>query len=167
MRIFKKILVLLVLMVILFYGKEVYAAEKYSADDYIFFDPISTNTCNEKNYWTYYNQNTTCFRFMVLNNNDNTTNTTIKLLLDHDLGADTFANYKTVLNNNTANWTHLTTFQHLLNLLQMVFTDNMWSDDEFPVLMLVEEGDENLFVRLPTATCNKYLLFIAESLNNR
>ena len=105
MRIFKKILVLLVLMVILFYGKEVYAAEKYNADDYIFFDPISTNTCNEKNYWTYYNQNTTCFRFMVLNNNDNTTNTTIKLLLDHDLGADTFANYKTVLNNNTANWT--------------------------------------------------------------
>lgn len=87
----------------------------------MFSDPISTKTCNAKNYWTFYNQDTTCFRFMDLNNNDNTTNTTIKLLSDHDdLGVDTFANYNTILNNNTAKETPFEIIRNTLSFFMIL-----------------------------------------------
>ena len=49
----------------------------------------------------------------------------------------------------------------------MVFTDNMWSDDEFPVLMFVKPRDEDFLIGLPTAACNKDFLLIAEGFNDR
>ena len=40
-------------------------------------------------------------------------------------------------------------FQHFLYLLQMILADDMGSNDELPVAMLVEVFGENLFIRLP------------------
>ena len=85
--------------------RNVFAYSKYDLEDFVFFDPVTTQTCDEKNYWTYYNQNTTCYRFIVLSKNDNDTKSNISLLLDHNLGVDTFNNYSSVLSNATANWT--------------------------------------------------------------
>ena len=65
--------------------KSVFAYDKYTLEDYVFFDPVSSSPCDYTNYWTPYNQNTTCYRFVVLNPNDTASEATIKVLLDHDV----------------------------------------------------------------------------------
>ena len=84
--------------------KNVYAYDKYEMEDYAFFDPVTSSPCDDSNYWTLYNQDTTCYRFVVLNPDDNASNNTIKLLLDHDLGTSTYNDYQSVLSNATSNW---------------------------------------------------------------
>ncbi len=81
---------------------------KYNLEDFVYFDPVTTQKCNEKNYWTYYNQNTTCYRFLVLSKDDDNTKDKVSLLLDHNLGYDTFANYPSILSSATSNWTRYT-----------------------------------------------------------
>lgn len=105
MRNIRKFILLLLVFIIMLWGKDVFAAEKYTLEDFVFFDPVSTDTCNETNYWTYYNQDTTCYRFAVLSNNDTSSSNTIRLLLDHNLGFTTYGDYRTLLDNETANWT--------------------------------------------------------------
>ena len=77
---------LLLLLFVYFMGvKSVFAYDKYTLEDYVFFDPVSSSPCDYTNYWTPYNQNTTCYRFVVLNPNDTASEPTIKVLLDHDV----------------------------------------------------------------------------------
>lgn len=80
------------------------AATQYKVNDYVYFDPIKNEECNEKSYWTPYYQNTTCYRFVILNNEDTTANETIKIMLDHDIGVGTYDNYQTILKDKTQNW---------------------------------------------------------------
>ena len=40
----------------------------------------------------------------------------------------------------------------------MVFADDVGRNDEFPVLVFLEEGNEDVLVRLPTATGNEDLI---------
>ena len=42
-------------------------------NDLFFFDPISEYICNHTNYWTPFYQNTTCFRFMCIDDSDDET----------------------------------------------------------------------------------------------
>ena len=105
MKNFKRIFLLVFALFILIQGKNVFAYEKYTLEDFVFFDPISEKTCNVNNYWTFYNQDTTCYRFIILNKNDTTSNGTIKLLLDHNVGYDVYDNYSSILNSQTSSWT--------------------------------------------------------------
>ena len=102
--------VLIVISFLFLFNQTIYAEtyKQYRLDDYVFFDPVSTNKCNYTNYWTYYNQDTTCYRFIILDSNDTTSKSTIKIMLDHDVGYDTYDNYQSVLTNKTSNWTRYT-----------------------------------------------------------
>lgn len=98
-----KFLLLLFLIIIPVKAK---AYEKYSITDFAFYDPISNSKCNETNYWTVYNQNTTCYRFIVLEDNDTPEKDTITLMLDHNIANDTYTNYQTILEKEKKNWTN-------------------------------------------------------------
>ena len=51
----------------------------------------------------------------------------------------------------------LPSFEFLLNLFQMVLTDDMGRNNQFPVAMRVEIANEDVFVRLPGRAGNNYL----------
>ncbi len=102
----KKKYLLLFSLIAFFIGiPSVLAYDKYTLEDYAYFDPVSAKTCNETNYWTIYNPNSTCYRFIVLNSNDSTSSSTIQLLLDHDLGSGTYTEASSILSSATSNWT--------------------------------------------------------------
>ena len=75
----------------------------YNYSTFFFFDPVTKNPCNETNYWTPFDKSTTCFRFISICNDTNTSNT-ITLMLDHNLATSNFTNYKNILKNKTSNW---------------------------------------------------------------
>lgn len=100
----KKIKCLLYIIVLFFFPNIVKASEVYSLGDFVFFDPISSMACSDKDYWTPYNQDTTCYRFIVLENNDTSLNSKLKVMLDHDIGNSIYDNYKAVLDSETSSW---------------------------------------------------------------
>ena len=102
MKKIRELLFILIIFIIL--PKDVYASEKYSIGDFVYYDPILTKTCDYTSYWTPYNQNSTCYRFIVLTTDDTSSDTTIKIMLDHDVGYGTYDNYKTILNSGTKDW---------------------------------------------------------------
>ena len=95
---------ILILILISFFirSTSVSAYTSYTLEDYAYFDPLTTNPCNETNYWTYYNKNTSCYRFIVLNPNDSASNETLKVMLDHDVGSATYDQASSVLSTQTA-----------------------------------------------------------------
>ncbi len=100
---------LLLLLFVYFMGvKSVFAYDKYTLEDYVFFDPVSSSPCDYTNYWTPYNQNTTCYRFVVLNPNDTASEPTIKVLLDHDVDYGTYSQASTILSDLASTWTRFT-----------------------------------------------------------
>lgn len=103
----KKMIIFVILLMVLFITK-VSAYNTYKIGDYVFFDPISEKTCDESNYWTIYNQYTTCYRFFTLNNSDTANDRTINIILDHDIGIGKYSEYQAILTNNTKNWMRYT-----------------------------------------------------------
>lgn len=96
--------IILFLFIFLFINK-VNAYSSYNIEDYLYYDPVNANSvCNKYNYWTFYNQNTTCYRFIVLTKNDTQSNSTIKAMLDHDIAKTQYNNYKSVLDNEMKKW---------------------------------------------------------------
>jgi len=81
---------------------DVYTAFKQNT--FFFFDPVTNNPCNESNYWTPFDQSTTCYRFVSLVMNDTNKTNTIRIMLDHNIGISNYSNYKNVLKNKTSNW---------------------------------------------------------------
>ena len=77
----------------------------FKLNTFFFFDPISNKRCNEKNYWTPFDQSTTCFRFVSITDNDTDKNNTIRIMLDHNIGMSNFSDYKNILKQKTSNWT--------------------------------------------------------------
>ena len=83
--------------------------EKYDNDDipdvytefkqntFFFFDPVTNEPCNENNYWTPFDQSTTCYRFVSLVMNDTNKTNTIRIMLGHNVGVSNYSNYKNVL----------------------------------------------------------------------
>ena len=87
---FSVIVILIVILIYLFFPKKFY---KFRGDEFIFFDPIEKNSnCNHNNYWTIYNNETSCFRFIILSINDSKKNSYLELLLDHNINYDNFTN---------------------------------------------------------------------------
>ncbi|MCQ2820000.1 MAG: hypothetical protein MJ252_22260 [archaeon] len=84
------------------------AYPKYKLNDHFYFDPISETACNHLNYWTPFNPNTTCYRWVNLNAKDNTSEATITIMLDHNMFQDTFDNVGTQLKVLKAKWKRYT-----------------------------------------------------------
>ena len=78
---------------------------KFPQNTFFFFDPITNSPCNEGNYWTPFDQSTTCYRFVSLVTDDLEKNEKIKIMLDHNIGTSSFADYKAILKAKTADWT--------------------------------------------------------------
>lgn len=78
--------------------------KRYNALDYVYFDPVNNKTCNYSNYWTQVDSNTTCYRFIILNNDDEVSKDTVKIMLDHSVGYTTYSNYLSTLKEETKNW---------------------------------------------------------------
>ena len=72
--------------------------------DFVYLDPINNLPCSQENYWTYFNQDTTCYRWNVLS----ATSATSKLFLDHNIAKSTFNNYQAKLNEATSDWSRVT-----------------------------------------------------------
>ena len=76
---------------------------QYNHSTFFFFDPVTKSPCNETNYWTPFDKSTTCYRFISICNDTNTSKT-ITLMLDHNIAKSNFTNYKNILKNKTSNW---------------------------------------------------------------
>ena len=76
----------------------------YNLSTFFYFDPVSNTPCNEKNYWTIFDTETTCYRWVSITPDDNNKSNTIKLMLDHNIGTSNYSNYKIVLKEKTNNW---------------------------------------------------------------
>ncbi len=70
----------------------------YRIGEYVYYNPIKGTTCS--NYWTPYN-NVNCYRFFVIEDSD-TSNSQVKVMLDHDIGFASWTDRKTELNK--LNW---------------------------------------------------------------
>ena len=77
---------------------------EFKQNTFFFFDPVTNIPCNETNYWTPYDQSTTCYRFVSIAINDTNKSSTIRIMLDHDIAISNFSNYKNVLNNLKSKW---------------------------------------------------------------
>ena len=98
-----KMSLLLIILISLFISF-VKGKKQYNLNDLIFYDPVTNSNCNENNYWTIFNQETTCYRFFSLSIDDTNESETLELILDHDLTSDTFEKAKEILQNYTLNW---------------------------------------------------------------
>ena len=76
----------------------------YKLDKMFFFDPVTLKTCNETDYWTPFNQKTTCYRFVNLEKEDKNDKSKIRVMLDHNIALSTFSDYEQVLKSSTSNW---------------------------------------------------------------
>ena len=76
----------------------------YNLSTFFFFDPVTNLPCNQKNYWTQFDNETSCYRWISITNPDTNTSSTIKLMLDHNIATSTFIDYQNILNQKTKNW---------------------------------------------------------------
>jgi cell division protein FtsI/penicillin-binding protein 2 len=80
---------------------------KFRGDEFIFFDPINNNKnsfCNHTNYWTIFNNKTSCFRFVILSINDSNENSFLEILLDHNINFDNYTNALNIIKNLKKIW---------------------------------------------------------------
>ena len=80
------------------------ANKQYNIGDYVYFDPVSNKSCTYSNYWTTINKDTTCYRFLVIQNS-NSPSSNVKLLLDHNIANVTFDKLIETLKNVKNSWT--------------------------------------------------------------
>ena len=77
---------------------------EFNLSTFFYFDPVSESPCNEKNYWTPFDNTTTCYRWISITYPDTNTSNTIKIMLDHNIATSTFSEYENILKNKTYNW---------------------------------------------------------------
>ena len=106
--IFAIILIIIIIIIIVSSKKTVDdipdVLTEFRQNTFFFFDPVTNNPCTEKNYWTPFDQSTTCYRFVSVTINDTNKTDTIKIMLDHNIGISNYSNYKNELKNKTSNW---------------------------------------------------------------
>lgn len=107
------LMVLLLATVAIVVGKlsesfETFAAGTYTAydfQDWIYYDPVTGSAdCDVNTYWTFYNTNTTCYRFFMAERNDNSSKSTVSLILDHNIDYGNFASVDAALSNTGTAW---------------------------------------------------------------
>ena len=77
---------------------------EFNLSTFFYFDPVSKEPCNEKNYWTPFDNSTTCYRWISVTYPDKNTSNTIKIMLDHNIVTSSFSEYDERLKNKTSNW---------------------------------------------------------------
>ena len=80
----------------------------YKLNTFFFFDPVTYVPCNETNYWTPYDQSTTCYRFVSITKTDTDKKEKIKIMLDHNIATSSYIDYKATLKQKTSNWRRYT-----------------------------------------------------------
>ena len=65
---------------------------EFRQNTFFFFDPVTNNPCNENNYWTPFDQSTTCYRFVSITSDDTNKTNMIKIMLDHNIGMSNYTN---------------------------------------------------------------------------
>ena len=81
-----------------------FIGKKLTIYNLTFFDPVSDAPCNYTNYWTIYNTETTCYRFIVVSLDDSENEKDIKIMLDHNIAISTFDDYPKILKNEMEKW---------------------------------------------------------------
>ena len=97
--------------IFLFYASGLKFNQKYNLNDLIFYDPVFNLDCKENNYWTIFNPNTTCYKFLSVSIEDTSESETIELILDHDLTSEIFEKSKEALKKYTLNWKNIINIQ--------------------------------------------------------
>ena len=72
---------------------------EFKQNSFFFFDPITNNPCNENNYWTPFDNTTTCYRWISITYPASNLST-IKLMLDHNIATSSFSDYKNILQSS-------------------------------------------------------------------
>ncbi len=80
----------------------------YKLNRFFFFDPVTKTPCNETNYWTPYDQSTTCYRFVSITKSDTDKKEKIKIMLDHNIATSSYIDYKKTLKEKTSKWSRYT-----------------------------------------------------------
>ncbi len=78
--------------------------EVYSLNDWVYCDPKNGADCSISNYWTPFDQNTTCYRWSVFTDDDTASDSTIKLILDHNIAHADFTEKDAAMNNIVNTW---------------------------------------------------------------
>ena len=102
---------------------------EYNLSTFFFFDPISDAPCTEKNYWTPFDNTTSCYRWVSITNPDSNTSATIKLMLDHNIATSTFNDYKNVLKDKTSDWSR---YKDTIDLIDEETIFNLMKYDNKP-----------------------------------
>ena len=95
---------LIKIFLLIFYILSINSHPEYKLNTLFYFDPETNNKCDETNYWTPFNQKTTCYRFINLELKDTSEKETIKLMLDHNIAYSDFNSYKLKLKEATSKW---------------------------------------------------------------
>ena len=77
---------------------------EFNLSTLFYFDPVSESPYSEKNYWTPFDNTTTCYKWISITYPDTNAINTIKIMLDHNIATSTFSEYKNILKNKTYNW---------------------------------------------------------------
>jgi len=83
---------------------EIDVLTEFNLSTFFYFDPVSKEPCNEKNYWTPFDNTTTCYRWISVTYPDTNTSNTIKIMLDHNIAAGNFTYYGKILKDKTSKW---------------------------------------------------------------
>ena len=77
---------------------------EFNLSTFFFFYSVSNEPCNDKNYWTPFDNTTTCFRWISITYPDSNASNTIKIMLDHNIATSNFYDYEKILKAKTSNW---------------------------------------------------------------
>lgn len=78
------------------------SASDYRVGKFIYYDPVNNKTCTSNNYWTVYNQNTTCYRWAVIKTYADIG--VIRIMIDHDIGLSNFEDRVEVFEDAIEAW---------------------------------------------------------------
>ena len=78
-------IIFLFIMMFLFFPCNKCLAATYNIGDYVYFNPFTNEACSQSNYWTPYNTESECYRWAIINVNDDNT---LRLMLDHNTHED-------------------------------------------------------------------------------
>ena len=74
-----KTFIFIIILLILIVPYKISARNHYIGD-FVYYDPVNDKSCSQANYWTAFNTNTTCYRWVVIEVNSSD----LRLLLDHN-----------------------------------------------------------------------------------
>lgn len=98
----KRCLVTLLLFFCFMFGVK---ANTYNVGEYVYYDPYNHKSCSINDYWTIYNQDSTCYRWVVIQTGiKEQSYDAVRLLLDHDIGVSDYSNRTKLYSDVKQKW---------------------------------------------------------------